>query len=255
MKPWSELKGEFSLSKNSHFYKIQLSNAIPKPWKENLHNGDKNFHDLTFSRYHITKKNQIYSLSKRNIKELYSLQVSLNDYKPTSQVYFEKLFQNKGIEWKCIYLMPHCVTFDTNLCIFQYKILNNVLYLNEKLFKFKVVSSILCSFCNWEDETPIHLFHSCNQTNSLWSKLQELLNSEILLPQNTSECFLLFPDHKENFETINHLHLIFKYYLFKSWDTRKINLEELKKNIIKIYNIEKQICFNDSKKKKKKKKK
>ena len=57
-----------------------------------------------------------------------------------------------------------------------------------------------------------------------------------------------FPDHKENFETINHLHLIFKYYLFKYRDARKINLEGLKKNIIKIYNVEKQISFNDSEK-------
>ena len=45
------------------------------------------------------------------------------------------------------------------------------------------------------------------------------------------------------------LHLIFKYYLFKSCDTRKISLERLKKNIIKIYNIEIQICYKKSKKK------
>ena len=42
---------------------------------------------------------------------------------------------------------------------------------------------------------------------------QELLNSEILLAQIA---FFGFPDDKENFEIINHLHLIFKYYLFKS---------------------------------------
>ena len=40
----------------------------------------------------------------------------------------------------------------------------------------------------------------------------------------------------------------FKYYFFKSRDIREVSLEGLKKNIIKIYNIEKQICFNDSKK-------
>ena len=38
------------------------------------------------------------------------------------------------------------VTIDTNLLIFRYKILNNVLNLNEKLFKFKIVSSTLCYF-------------------------------------------------------------------------------------------------------------
>ena len=97
-------------------------------------------------------------------------------------MYFEKLFPNKEIEWKCKYLILHRVTIDTNLRIFQYKVLNNVLYLNEKLFKFKIVSSPLCSFCDSENKTPMHLFYSCNQTKSLWSKLQELMNSELLLP-------------------------------------------------------------------------
>ena len=64
----------------------------------------------------------------------------------------------------------------------------------------------------------------------------------------SKECVLWFPDDKENFEIINHLHLIFRYYLFKVQDTRKMSLEGLKKNVIKIYNIEQQICFNDSKK-------
>ena len=74
------------------------------------------------------------------------------------------------------------------------------------------------------------------------------MNSEMLLPQNTPNSpFLGFPDNKK-LEIINHLDLIFKYYLFKVRDTREISLEGLKKNVIKIYNIEKQICFNDSKK-------
>ena len=164
-------------------------------------------------------------------------------------MYFEKLFPNKEIEWKCVYLMPRRVTTDTNLRIFQYKILNNVSYLNEKLFQFKIVSSPLCSFCNSEYETPIHLFYSRNQTKSLWSKLQELLNSERLLPQNAPQiAFFCFPDNEEHFEIINHLPLIFKYYLFKVRDSRQVSLEGSKKNVIKIYNIEKQICFNDSKK-------
>ena len=114
-------------------------------------------------------------------------------------------------------------------------------YLNlEKLFKFNIVSSLLRSICNSENKTPFHLFYSCNHTRSPCSKIQELMNSEILLPQNTPEgAFFSFPDNTENFEILNHLHLVYKYYLFKSRDTRKISLERLKKNIIKIYNIEK----------------
>ena len=61
-------------------------------------------------------------LSKCNSKEVYSLQVSLNDSKTTSQTYFEKLFQNKEI----IYLMQRWVTIENNLHIFQYKIMNEI---------------------------------------------------------------------------------------------------------------------------------
>ena len=101
------------------------------------------------------------------------------------------------------------MTIDTNLRIFQYEILINISYLNEKLFKSKIASLPLFSFCNSENENPIHLFYYCNQTKSLWSKFQELLNSEILLQQNTPEsAFFSFPDNKEDFEIINHLHLL-----------------------------------------------
>ena len=170
MKPWSTFKSEFRLSKNSHFYWIQFNNAIPKAWKENLHKGHKIFYDIIFSGHRITKKCQIYSLTKCTSKELYSLRVFLNDSRTKSRIYFKKHFQNKEIEWKCICLTPSRVTIDTNLSIFQYKSLNNVLYLNEKRFKFKIVSSLLCSFYNLENENPIQLFYSCNQAKYLWSK-------------------------------------------------------------------------------------
>ena len=55
MNPQKKKKSKFSLSKNSHFYWIQLNNVIPEAWKENLYNGDKNVHELTFSGYHSFK--------------------------------------------------------------------------------------------------------------------------------------------------------------------------------------------------------
>ena len=77
-----------------------------------------------------------------------------------------------------------------------------------------------------------------------------------LIPQNNRQsAFFGFPDNKKNLEIINHFHFIFKYYSFKSRDTRKITREGLQKNIIQNYNIEKQICCNDSKKRNKFKKK
>ena len=94
--------------------------------------------------------------------------MSLNNSKTRSQLYFEDLFQIKDFDWKHAYLLPRRVTVDTKLRIFQYKIVSNVLYLNEKLLDLKRFP--LCSFCQSENETLIHLFHGCIKTNLLWCK-------------------------------------------------------------------------------------
>ena len=59
------------------------------------------------------------------------------------------------------------------------------------------------------------------------------------MPQGAIFSFL---NYENNSDIINHLLLIFKYYLFK------LSLEVLKKEIVKIYNIERRICLNDFKK-------
>ena len=114
-----------------------MINVIPKSWKEELSRSNHISDALSVYDHHMIKKNQIYSLDKCNSKELYCIQISLNNSKTRSQLCFENFFQIKDIDWKHIYLLPRRVTVDTNLRIFQYKILNNVLYLNVKLFKFK----------------------------------------------------------------------------------------------------------------------
>ena len=105
----------------------------------------------------------------------------------------------------------------------------------------------LFSFYQSENETPIHLFPGCIKTNLLWYwyKLKKSLKTKIDLPVN----------YENNSDINDHLILIFKYYLFNSRDQKKLSLEVLKKKIVKIYNIEKQICLNDFKKTRKFRKK
>ena len=81
---------------------------------------------------------------------------------PASQQYFKTLFLHMNLDWKFIYLLPRILTTTTSLRAFQYKVLNNVLYLNYKLFQFKVSTTSLYSYCNKHDETIQHLFSICN---------------------------------------------------------------------------------------------
>ena len=72
------------------------------------------------------------------LKELFLIQLTRDFGKPTSEIFFEKHFNDCILDWNYIYILPRIVTSDPYTRYFQYKVLNNVLYLNEKLFLFGI---------------------------------------------------------------------------------------------------------------------
>ena len=95
------------------------------------------------------------------------MQLLLKYDKPTCQGYQEKNFDDYVFNWKLIYTIPRIATFETKSHVFQYKLLNNVLYLNKKLFHFGITSQSKCSFCELYDETPHYIFYECTYTQNL----------------------------------------------------------------------------------------
>ena len=83
----------------------------------------------------------MYILSKLVSKELYNISLCSLCRKLTSQIYCEKLLGTTNLNWKEIYILPRKVSMHTNLRMFQFKILNNILFINKLLFKFKKVPS------------------------------------------------------------------------------------------------------------------
>ena len=66
------------------------------------------------------------------------MQIVLEYKKPTSQVYFENIFNNFNLDWNEIHILPRLVTLDSVLRSFQYKVLHNVLFLNQNCFFFEL---------------------------------------------------------------------------------------------------------------------
>ena len=75
----------------------------------------------------------------------YSFLFEFSDSKPSSQFYHKNVFQNSNLVWKTFYMLPRIVTKDSRLRVFQYKLLNNVSYLNKMLFRFGKIDSPLSS--------------------------------------------------------------------------------------------------------------
>ena len=132
---------------NKNFYWRQIIHAIPRAWKEIALESGNNISDLITKEHDLIKKHQMCCLEKLNSRELYNMQLILKLAKPTTQTYFEKTFQNHELESKHAYNLSRRVTINTNLCVFQYKLLYDILYLNIILYKFGRKVAPLCSFC------------------------------------------------------------------------------------------------------------
>ena len=133
------------------------------------------------------------------------------------------------MDWKQIYLLPRLVTLDNYSRSFQYKILNNVLYLNKKLFTFRKSTSPLCPFCKFSDETVLHLFYECDVVQSLWNELDLFFEND----------FTLF-DLKPKAVFLGFLNIDSKLFL----DLIKF----LIRKIMKFKNIEEKTSINNEKK-------
>ena len=155
-------------------------------------------------------------------KEKKLTQHILTKINTTSQSYFENYFKTDDFDWKKIYVIPCIVTIDTKQRAFQYKILNNILYLNKMLFLFGITKNSMCSFCKTQEETIMHSFYDCVHTQLLWKKLQTYLSSHLSIPTLTPQSAIFSFIDIEDSKIVNHILIIFKFCVYKS--RNKINL-------------------------------
>ena len=94
---------------------------------------------------------------------------------------FQDEFPDVRFDWNSIYSLSFKVSLETKIREFQYKVLNNIVFTNEKLFKIKMTDSPQCTFCKNEIESLEHLFYSCEITRSFWEAPRSYLWNVILI--------------------------------------------------------------------------
>ena len=128
-------------------------------------------------------------------------------------------------------MLPRILTTDSSLSSFQYKILNNILYLNKRPYKFNIVDSPLCSLCGAYNETIKHLFCTCTVTQRLWDQLKSWMHGVISFPILDPKTIILGLWRKKtsHYILINHNIFIFKLYIFlKRKESKHISFNRLK---------------------------
>ena len=133
------------------------------------------------------------------------------------------------------------ITIDTKLRVFQYKILNRM------LFKLRKVESTLCSFSKAEDKTYIRLFYRCRKTSILSRQLQEFFSTGRDLSSISlhSVFFGFLDDGLEHTFLLNRILLIFKNILYKARENKSLNFSILKNYRTKFRDLEANLKGND----------
>lgn len=119
---------------------------------------------------------------------------------------------------------------------FQYKILNNCLYLNRDLFRFKIIESPICSFCSIYSETIDHVFVHCEHSKSLYRDIRIWTKSAgIVLPDLNISNIILGSDSEKNGAIINLILTVFKLIIYKSRPSGQMPSVQLFINQLSFY--------------------
>ena len=111
---------------------MQLINTIGTSWKMSIKE-EKKLIMLRIYDHHLIKNNQFFFFQR--VAESY-MQI-IKAMKNLLSALLWLFFLDDKLRLEKVYLLP-CkkTTINMKLCVFQYKILNNVLYLNKMLFRF-----------------------------------------------------------------------------------------------------------------------
>ena len=114
-------------------------------------------------------------------------------------------------------------------------------------------NSIATAFCKMIEDTPLHLCYNCIKTKLLWDQWKELISNETLsFPSLTPQSAILgHIDLSDDYLLINHIILIYKFYIYNSRNRGYLNIEHLKAIIDKTKRIEEEISKHELKKRSK----
>jgi len=227
---------------------MQLVNAIPPSWKRLIREDFPP--DLAPHVQGVLLCTRLIPTENLNSKQLYDILLRNENHIPTAQATLQQKFPLvEPNAWKKIYMLPRKTTKHAYARNFQYKILNNTLYLNNRLALFGFASTTNCSFCGIAEENFNHLFTECPFTTTLWQNLITHFPPLGFPPLSSQRAHLGFLDEKmENYFLLNHLLLIFKIYIYNSRDVKKLSFVALLARIENIFNLEirSQILRNDN---------
>ena len=221
--------------------------AIPRGWKGIIDRDRGAGEVCTVSpEPHLQVVSRRLNLNKLNGKECYIILINKILEKPTSEEKIEQELGESQLLWSKIYMLGRKITLDSYSRQFHFKLTHNILFLNKALNRMNLVESSLCSYCNVEEETTVHLFSGCLYVRGLWGEVQYYFRNKIILSDlNPQSAILGWYQEKTLCILKNQILLIFKMVVYKDRETGICSLSRLLNRIKMVREIEYGIHTNN----------
>ena len=199
------------------FKLMGIVNSIPNEWRSIIKQSQQHVCPTSTNTFQVNIDNTNVDVLEVTSKMLYNEFKCKKQTVPTAQIKLKQKYPDLSLEWKRIYSLPFTVTLETKIREFQYKLLNNIVFTNDKLFRFKMIDSPLCAFCQTEVESPEHLLFNCNITKTFWQLLSSWLNEQKITSISLTMESVVFGvfNVAEDFLILNHVILLAKFYIYK----------------------------------------
>ena len=205
------------LSPVDYFKLMGIFNAIPSDWRAILKQNHGQHPTPLNDFIELNIDGTYVNLLKLTSKMIYKRFKIKKQTPPSAQEKLTSKYPELSTDWKQIYTLAFNVAQDTKSREFQYNILNNIVFTNDKLFRFKMIDSPLCAFCREEVESLEHLFCLCKVTKTFWNTFFSWLNIHNFeeVPFTVVNILFGFFDISKDFHLLNHLVLLAKQFIYR----------------------------------------
>ena len=97
---------------------MQLMHAIPESWNKDISDVVENIHNIVFQEHHLIRKHYLCFLKRLSSKEINTFLIFQKEEATSSELHYQKKFNESNLDWKRIYLLVHIVTKDSKLHAF-----------------------------------------------------------------------------------------------------------------------------------------
>ena len=237
---------EFGLSKMRY---NSLKVALPKQWKEFFSKNSvgtflplpPHNYDLSLTIYQGCLSRKVYQFLAEDVIIMHNKYLKwVQELGPS----FCEGIVDFGLEIASVYRLTNITKYRS----FQYRLIQRGLVTNIHLYKWKMVDSELCYFCNTQKETISHIMYQCTVVQTFWRKVEDylcerfgIMKSDIVSNEIAVMWNKIVPS---KFHVANFVCLVTKQYIYRCKCQKKdMSFEEWKQVLRQIESVEKYIAI------------